>query len=77
MTIEDLEDEGERLRVPVPRRTVAEDFDRVRFVAGDGQLHHRAGRWRRNVVSEPAWQHLELAEVEAIIGEPWTPIPVG
>ena len=61
---------------PVPRRTVAGDFDRVRFVAGDGQLHHSAGRWRRTVVAEPEWQHLELAEVEAIIGEPWTPIPL-
>jgi len=59
------------------RRTSAGDFDRGIFTVGDGQLHLSAGRWRRVVFAEVEhWQHLELDELEALIGEPWMPIPL-
>lgn len=68
---------------PVPsavspqRPTLVEDFDRVMLPRGDRRLVMDAGIVRRQVVGEvERWQHLELDDMEALIGEPWTPVPI-
>jgi len=59
------------------RRTLAGDFDRVMLPRGDQRLVMDAGIVRRRVFGEvERWQHLKLDELEALIGEPWTPVPI-
>ena len=59
------------------RRTPAGAFDLVLVHPGDGRLVLDAGIVRRQVFGAVTrWQPLALDELEALIGEPWTPIPL-